>query len=176
MTRSVAQRYARALFDAVGQPSQRDLMRKEMEMLVALLRDQPRLREALSHPGLSEPVRLDLIETVASRFSHLFRRFLALLVAEKRMDLLAEVLDVYRGICHDAEGVQPVIVLTSHRFGAELLARLEKRISAFLGKAVQVSVQIDPRVLGGIKIRYGDHEIDATVQSRLNRLQRAMAE
>jgi F-type H+-transporting ATPase subunit delta len=43
-----------------------------------------------------------------------------------------------------------------------------------MGKEVHINIEIDPKVLGGISIRYADDVIDGTVVNRLAEASRAL--
>ena len=44
-----------------------------------------------------------------------------------------------------------------------------------LGKEIRLTVAVDPRILGGLKIQYGDRLVDASVATRLQQLRRRLA-
>jgi F-type H+-transporting ATPase subunit delta len=50
------------------------------------------------------------------------------------------------------------------------VARLEERLSAATGKRVQVTVIVDPSVVGGVVTKIGDTVFDGSVKSRLDEL------
>ena len=52
----------------------------------------------------------------------------------------------------------------------KLVAALTKQ----MGKEVHVNIEIDPKVLGGISIRYADDVIDGTMVNRLAEAGRAL--
>ena len=52
----------------------------------------------------------------------------------------------------------------------KLVAALTKQ----MGKEVHVNIEIDPKVLGGISIRYADDVIDGTIFNRLVQAGRAL--
>jgi F-type H+-transporting ATPase subunit delta len=52
----------------------------------------------------------------------------------------------------------------------KLVAALTKQ----MGKDVHVNIEIDPKVLGGISIRYADDVIDGTMVNRLAEAGRAL--
>jgi len=51
---------------------------------------------------------------------------------------------------------------------------LATALSKAIGKPVHINVEVDPKVLGGISIRYGDEIIDGTVVNRLAEASRAL--
>ena len=53
--------------------------------------------------------------------------------------------------------------------------RVERELSKRLQKEVRLSVVVDPRILGGMKLQYGDRLVDASVATRLEQLRRRLA-
>ena len=45
--------------------------------------------------------------------------------------------------------------------------RLEKSLAAQVGQPVRVNVEIDPSVVGGVSVKFGDEIIDGTISTRL---------
>ena len=54
--------------------------------------------------------------------------------------------------------------------------RVASELSKRLGKEVTMKVEVDPRILGGLKVQYGDRLIDASVATRLQQLRRRLIE
>jgi F-type H+-transporting ATPase subunit delta len=53
--------------------------------------------------------------------------------------------------------------------------RVARELSKRLDKEVRIDVVVDPRILGGMKLQYGDRLVDATVATRLEQLRRRLA-
>ena len=53
--------------------------------------------------------------------------------------------------------------------------RVENELSKRLGKEIRMHVVVDPRILGGLKLQYGDRLVDASVSTRLQQLRRRLA-
>jgi F-type H+-transporting ATPase subunit delta len=52
--------------------------------------------------------------------------------------------------------------------------KLRAALTKEVGKEVHINIEVDPKVLGGISIRYGDEIIDGTVINRLTEASRAL--
>ena len=52
---------------------------------------------------------------------------------------------------------------------------MERELSKRLGKDVRMEVVVDPRIIGGLKVQYGDRVVDASVATRLQQLRRRLA-
>jgi F-type H+-transporting ATPase subunit delta len=67
--------------------------------------------------------------------------------------------------------------ITSHRqLGQEEIQRISSKIESQLSKRVDVQTEIDPSLLGGIKLRVGNTLIDSSVSSRLHKLRDALVQ
>lgn len=174
--RMIARRYARALYASAGTAGPRETIGKELAAFGSLIENNPRFQESFQHPGIPESAKLDLVQSAAAKGSDLFKRFLNLLVLRRRMDLLPYVLIAYESLVMEAQGIQRVLVTTSHPLRPEIVNRMQQRLSSFLGKTAQLKIHIDPSVLGGVKLRYGDREIDATLKTKLHRLSKILSE
>jgi F-type H+-transporting ATPase subunit delta len=49
-------------------------------------------------------------------------------------------------------------------------------LSKRLGKEVRVTATVDRRIIGGLKLQYGDHLVDASLATRLQQLRRRLAD
>src|SRR6478609_8276847 len=54
-------------------------------------------------------------------------------------------------------------------------SRLQAGLNALYGRELKVNVNVDPSLIGGIRVQVGDEVLDASVLSRLGELQRQLA-
>lgn len=55
------------------------------------------------------------------------------------------------------------------------LERLERGLSSAFGRDLTLNVNVDPELVGGIRVQVGDDVVDSSIATRLNDLQRKMA-
>jgi F-type H+-transporting ATPase subunit delta len=55
------------------------------------------------------------------------------------------------------------------------LARLQAGLNAMYGRELKVNINVDPSLIGGIRVQVGDEVLDASVLTRLGQLQRQLA-
>jgi F-type H+-transporting ATPase subunit delta len=55
------------------------------------------------------------------------------------------------------------------------LARLQAGLNAMYGRDLKVNVNVDPALIGGIRVQVGDEVLDASVLTRLGELERQLA-
>ena len=80
-----------------------------------------------------------------------------------------------RSIVADQANRQVAVVTVARELPAAQLERLKAGLSARFGREVAVNQVIDPSVLGGMRIEFGDELIDDTAVARLKQLRLQLA-
>ncbi|MBI4802578.1 MAG: ATP synthase F1 subunit delta [Elusimicrobia bacterium] len=101
-------------------------------------------------------------------------QFLRLLLKENRFYLLDTILEDCAGFYNIHAGIVRADVSSRYPLAKEEFGRLEKDISAALGKKVLVTRIAAERVIGGLEIKINDLLIDATIKGRLERLKKSI--
>ena len=65
-------------------------------------------------------------------------------------------------------------IITARPLNDDQLAALKAQLRARAGRDVQIDAQVDPNILGGIVVKLGSQQIDASIRTKLNRLAMAM--
>lgn len=66
-------------------------------------------------------------------------------------------------------------VSVTRALSAEQISRLQAGLNNLYGRDLKINVNIDPTLVGGIKVVVGDEVVDATAATRLNDLRRRLA-
>ena len=101
--------------------------------------------------------------------------FARLLVESGRIDQAEAIEREFQRLVDDAEGRVRATVTTAIELEPADRDRVARELSRRLEKDVRVTVVVDPRILGGMKLQYGDRLVDATVATRLEQLRRRLA-
>lgn len=89
------------------------------------------------------------------------------LVQSPRGRRIGELLSSAAALLADAHGALVATVTSATRPSSSQLAALEKSLGARYGRALRINLNIDPTVVGGLRVQIGDDVIDGTVASRL---------
>lgn len=100
--------------------------------------------------------------------------FVRLLLRENRFYLLDTILEDCTRFYNIHAGIVRAEVASRHPLAQEEIDRLEKDISAALGKKVLAARIVSERVIGGLEIKINDLLIDATIKGKLERLKRSI--
>jgi F-type H+-transporting ATPase subunit delta len=98
------------------------------------------------------------------------RNFLALLAHNARLPLLPEIALQYERLRAEAERIADVEVSSAQALSAEQSAALKGALERRLGRAVRLQETVDPALLGGAVVRFGDFVVDGSLRRRVERL------
>ena len=172
---TIARPYADALFDAArasGEGLERWLA--VVEELAALM-SHPQVAQVVADPKLGDAQVVDLLASLVKQpLPANGTNFLKLLVANQRLAVLPEVAVQFRQLKNEAEGVADCLIESAFPLSdgqvSDLLAALSKRF----GTRLRPSVQVNPALIGGVRIAVGDQVLDSSVRARLNQMQTAL--
>lgn len=135
----------------------------------------PELRQALNTSADSDAGKVALLEAVVKgKYANSTLNLLRRVVVLRRGRSIDSTLTTYshyvstrrdRLVAH----VKSAIVLSDAQ-----RSKLVAALTTQMGKEVHVNIEIDPKVLGGISIRYADDVIDGTIFNRLVQAGRAL--
>ncbi len=163
-------RYAEAAFELATRDKAVDAWQRDLAFAAELARDE-RVARAADSPAVPVAERRKLVRRLlASRVSP-FALNLALLVAERgRFAVLPDVSVEYDALVRKSRGIIAATVTTPTPLSKQELAAVKKRVEQLAGAHVELSTATDPTLLGGLRVRIGDLQIDASVSGRLERL------
>jgi F-type H+-transporting ATPase subunit delta len=175
-SRSTARRYAEAAF----QIAERDgTVAQWLDSLGASeeLLSRPDLVRVLANPAIPATTRLQVLEQVAGdRITGAPLRLLGLLTERGRIERLPDVAREFRRLHALREGIVEATITSAAPLTTDELDQLRDRLATMTGSGrVEVSVAVDPELLGGVQVRLGDRLIDGSVRGRLERLRTKLA-
>ena len=172
----LAERYAVALFDLADERKALDAVAGDLRSLRGLLRDSADLSRLIRSPVLSRDASGRAIGAVAQAagLSLITRNFLGLLAQNRRLMALPEIIERFLTRLAERRGEVTAQVLAAQPLSAEQRAAVDEQLRKAVGRKVAIDVEVDPSLLGGLVIRLGSRMIDASLKSKLYRLQLQM--
>jgi F-type H+-transporting ATPase subunit delta len=170
-----ARRYASALFAAASRAGKTDRVEEDLRSLRTLWESSPRIPEALESPLVPADRKVEVIDKVLAReLDSLTAEFLRLLVHKRREQILLAVDEEYRLRLDDARGLVRAQAVVAVPIDDTQRSGLVSGLSQRTGKQIELSIDVDPGIIGGVVVRLGDTVIDGSVRGALERLREQM--
>lgn len=173
MATAAAKRYAKAVFELAQATGQLDQWGSRLARVRELFSD-PQVAALLSNPTIATDQRESLV-IAPNLLDEPATNLARLLIEAGRIDEARDIEQEFQSLADEAAGRVRATLTTAIELERADRDRVERELSRRLGKAVRLSVVVDPRILGGLKLQYGDRVVDASVATRLQQLRRRLA-
>jgi F-type H+-transporting ATPase subunit delta len=173
--RSTPRRYAEAAFGIGERDGTIEDWNHALASAAQALSD-PRIVRVLANPALPFAGRRSLVERLLGEaVSGLPRSLVLLLVQRGRIDLLPGVAHEFRRLRNRRAGIVEATATSAAPLTDRELAALRERLALIAGGQVELELQVDPALIGGVSVRIGDQLFDGSVRGRLERLRTRLA-
>lgn len=167
---TLARPYARAAFQAAHAAGALTDWRQRLT-LAAEIADTPEMRELIDNPRIGRDRLVELFGDIGgARFDEAFVNFLRTLGHYDRFELLPEIAAQFEFLRREAEQRVHVHVTSAYPLGQEERDGLIERLKRRFGREIDLEVDVDDSLIGGVVIRSGDEVIDGSVRGRLEQL------
>lgn len=170
---TIARPYAEALFKS----SQADLNGAAawVESLAAIAAN-PQLLQFADNPKVTEAQVFDVVTGVSkAALPDNAKNFLRTVIQNGRLSALPEIAAQFRALKNAQGGSSDAVVYSAFPIDgvalADLAATLEKRFS----RKLNLSVALEPALIGGIRVVVGDEVLDTSVKARLEQMKVALS-
>lgn len=172
----LADRYATALFDLADERKSLDQVAEDLRRLRAMLAESAELRRLVRSPILSRADQGRAITAVADSagLTALTRNFLSLVAQNRRLFAVPAMIDAFLARLAARRGEMTAEVVAAQALTSSQLDAVNEQLRKAMGSKVAVEVRVDPALLGGLVVKVGSRMVDASLRSKLHRLQLAM--
>lgn len=172
----LAERYATALFELAEERRGLDEVAGDLRQLRDMLEGSADFRRLVRSPVLSRDEQGRAVRTLAERagLSELTRNFLGLVARNRRLFAVPAMIEAYLARLAARRGEITAQVTAAQPLSEIQLAAVNEQLKKAMGSKVAVEVKVDPALLGGLVVKVGSRMVDASLRSKLQRLQVAM--
>ncbi len=174
---SKAKKYAEALLNVAAQSGSEKAVKDSLELVNSTLRISPEFRAFLLSKRISEAQKADAVKSALGDQCHpIISEFLGLVSGENLVNLLASISKAYEVKFAEAMNFVSVIAHVTGKLSGGEEAELKASLESALGKSTDLNVNVDPSLIGGIKLRVGNKFLDASIQNQLENMRLALLE
>jgi F-type H+-transporting ATPase subunit delta len=167
---TAGRRYAEAVYQLATRDSALDAYGEGLDVATSML-ERENVLDVLRNPARPLRQRIEVVDgLLASRVPEPILKLVGLLVERGRIDRLAAVTAEYRRMLNQQRGVVEAVATSAMPLTRDETAALQKKVAGMTGRTVDLRVEVDESLIGGVTVRVGDTLYDASVRGRLERL------
>lgn len=175
MSASAASSYATALADVAKSNNTLDATSADVEKVEKIFSD-PQVLEFFTNPTIDVLKKRQVLDEIisSSELQPHTANFLNILIDAKRIDLIKEIVEEFELVYNQLTDTELAVVSSVVKLESQHLAQIAKQVQKLTGaKNVRIKTLIDPSLVAGFTIRYGNSGsklIDMSVKKQLEEI------
>ncbi|HLP60376.1 MAG TPA: ATP synthase F1 subunit delta [Candidatus Deferrimicrobium sp.] len=173
---NIAKRYARAIIKTIKDEQEYIKIKKELETFSLLIKQNDEFKAGMETFLFSKAWKKELLETIHQEIksSEKTIHFLFTLVEENRMMLLDNIIQLMETQWFEANGIEKLKVYSAVAMSEKLEKKLIKGLEKSFARKIEIEKEIDPALVGGIKVQRGAIFYDFSILGNLKKFKDAM--
>jgi F-type H+-transporting ATPase subunit delta len=173
---TIGRPYAEALFKAIGADPAADLNATSVWLdELAAIASSALLQQFADSPKTTDSQAFEVIAGVArSTLTDAAKNFLRMLIENGRLNALPEIASQFRALKNARSGSSDAVVYSAFPIEGAALDALSDTLEKRFGRKLNVSVALEPGLIGGVRVVVGDEVLDTSVKARLEQMKIAL--
>jgi F-type H+-transporting ATPase subunit delta len=173
-TVTIARPYAEAVFKLALEHG--DFVRwSDTLELIAQVTADPGVRSLIGNPNIpAAEVEKLLLGVCGKDLDGAGRNLIQVLAHNRRLDVVPEIRTLYEALKAEHEGVYQARIYSAFEMDDAQLSQLVAELETKYGHKISATVDVDPSLIGGVKVVIGDRVLDTTIRGRLNAMAAAL--
>ncbi|MES2415697.1 MAG: F0F1 ATP synthase subunit delta [Pseudomonadota bacterium] len=169
---TIARPYAEALYKTAGA----DLAGTAAWLdELAAIASNVQLQQYAGNPGVTSAQAFDVISGVAkTALPEAAKNFLRAVIDNGRIGVLPEIARQFRVLKNAQSGSSDAVVYSAFALEGAALADLAATLEKRFGRKLNLKVELEPELIGGVKVVVGDEVLDTSVKARLEQMKAAL--
>ena len=178
MISNISKRYAKAFFEIAAEEKQIERYYDEINQVASIIAQNKALSDFLANPVFDQGSKKGVVKSIIGKLqlSPMTKSFLNLLVDKKRIDILHDIVICYRQLMDEALKKVRVNIKTAFPLSGNMQDYVSSNLEKLTGRKVELFIENDPNLLGGIVIGVGDTLYDGSIRNQLNNMRNLLGE
>ena len=167
--------YGQGLYALAKEEGLEEVIGQELELLKTAFNEEPDFLKLLASANVAKQERLEILDSsFRGKVQPYVLNFLKLLTEKGYIARFGACCEAYRNQYNEDKGILQVRAVSAFALTAEQKEKLTDKLATVTGKTIDLICKVDKSVLGGIRLNYSGIQVDGTVQSRLQAMEKAL--
>jgi F-type H+-transporting ATPase subunit delta len=170
---TIARPYAEALFKAAPE-AEANAWVSQLAAVGAVAAD-PQLKTLADNPKVTQSQVFDVIVAAAKvSLAPALANFLRTVLENGRLAALPNMVEQFQTLVQARQGVSEALVYSAYPIDAAQLADILGPLEKRFGRKLEAKVELEPELIGGVRVVVGDEVLDTSVKARLERMKSSL--
>lgn len=168
---SVDNTYGLALYGATEDLNKTDEVSSDFDELAGIIKENPAFYDLLKSPAISNDDKKNVVsEVFQGKIDETLVNFIYVLIDKRRIHQLLGIAGAFKKCIDEKKGICSGTIYSAVDIPMDKLERFEEETGKLLQKNVKLKNEIDPTLIGGVKIYINGKLIDASIRRGLEDL------
>ncbi len=175
----MAGRYATALFDLALEQKALDAVRQDLDRFDALIAESPDLARLVRSPVFGAEEQLKALSAILDKagIKGIAANFLRVITTNRRLFAVRDMIRGFRALLARHRGEVTAQVTVAEQLSEKNRDALKSALKSVTGgKDIDLAVDVEPGIIGGLIVKIGSRMIDSSLRTKLNAIKFAMKE
>ena len=171
---TIARPYAQAVFRLAKESGTQAAWLERLQRLTLIAEDAG-MAKVIGNPRFSARQVADLLISLTGEAGNReLSSFVDLLAENERLDVLAQILDIFEQIKSEDEGVKDALITSAYPLDSAQLNNLMPQLETHFASRLRPHVEVAEELIGGVKVAVGDQVLDISVRGKLEAMATAL--
>ncbi|MFV9973158.1 MAG: F0F1 ATP synthase subunit delta [Francisella endosymbiont of Hyalomma asiaticum] len=162
----IAKPYAKAAFEFANEHNLLQQWSKLLQIFSELIKDSS-VAAIISSSTVSQ---IEIIDALKKQLDESFFNFLALIAENKKLSIMPEIANQFESIKNIHNNIRVANVTLAYATDKNILDSLKASLERKFSCTIDMHINIDPAIVGGVVVKVGDTIIDSSVSGHLEKL------
>lgn len=168
---TVEMTYGEALYEASVEAGKAGEVLEEGFAVLEVIKNQPALGAFMAAPTIAAHKKKNVLKNIFNdRISEELLNLMFILVDRRRTRAFPKIMRYYKVLYEREDGFSYGQIVSATPLSEERIVKFEEETTKLISEKVKLENEVDPYLIGGVKIMVNGKLIDASLRSRLKDL------
>ncbi len=170
----LASRYALALYNLSLEEDRVLEYQEQIKVLIKVIKDNIDILNVLDSDFMTLKGREAIVDHVFKNVDKSIINFIKVIINNNRSLHLLDIFYAFNSLCNEYRGVKEGLVYSTSPLNEKELALISETIAKKEGVSLELKNEIDPTLIGGVKVVVKDHIYDGSVKFHIESMKNSL--
>ena len=164
---TVSSRYGLALYSLALEEKKVEALQKEVKEIRSIFKENTDFIMILGSSFLSLKKRQEILEKTLVNVDERIISLIEVVMENNRTNVLMDIFDSFNSYCNEYLGVSEGKIISAFKLEQTVIRQIEEKVSKIEKQKVELKNDIDPSLIGGVKVVIHDHIYDGSIKHQI---------
>jgi F-type H+-transporting ATPase subunit delta len=167
-------KYSKTLFEICTDANCINKINQELKIIANLYNKSSAFRMLLITKRLNNKDKVDIVSKTLNNFDQVIIEFLSIIISNNQSNKILDIIVKFNYLVKTHVDLKDVEITTANSLNEDSMNSLIENLKLHLKTKQKIKIKIDPKIIGGIKLRIGNRILDNSVSYQIKQLKKTL--